>query len=316
MAHPSKANDNAGGVPRLEPQMLGFGRLFDRMPDAIVVADMATGRIVLWNQGATTLFGYPVEEAVGMPFEALVPNEARVHFEQLLARHRTDATPAPETMPARRRSGERIWMALTLTPIVDAGVAGTFMLATIREGIAQGTRVRRCGPADPYEMMVEAQRLAHVGSWQWDMRLDVETGSAELYRIYGLDPDTFEGTLASFERLVHPDDLDMLNRLGAQALRDGLPFTSQHRIRTDAGEEKVIFSRTEVVHDEAGHPIKMIGVSQDVTELTHAVEALARRTEELRRMQELDHLKTNFVHSVSHELRTPLTSILGFAEFL
>ncbi|MFN3429643.1 MAG: PAS domain-containing protein [Candidatus Sericytochromatia bacterium] len=134
MAHPSKANDNAGGLPRLKPQALGLGRLFDQVPDAIVVADLATGRIVLWNQGATTLFGYPVDDAIGMPLEALVPVEERSRFHALLARHRTVATTAPEAVPAQRQSGDRLWMELTLTPIVDAAVAGTFMLATIRDG--------------------------------------------------------------------------------------------------------------------------------------------------------------------------------------
>ncbi|MFN3432236.1 MAG: PAS domain S-box protein, partial [Candidatus Sericytochromatia bacterium] len=283
--------------------------LLENAPDVIVTLDRQ-GRILFANR---THPGQAPDRLIGESALMLVAPPDRRRAAACLARVFETGQPERLEVRARGPEGRMAWYIGTIGPVRNDGDVESAIVISkdITEAKQAQERLERSEA-----QMASAQRLAHVGSWEWDMAADVETGSDELYRIYGIDPDTFGGTLASFQRLVHPDDRDMLDRLGQQALKDGLPFTSQHRIRTATGEEKVIFSRTEIVKDGSGRAVKMVGVSQDVTELTRAIEALTHRTEELRRMQELDHLKTNFVHSVSHELRTPLTSILGFAEFL
>src|SRR5215212_10392768 len=61
----------------IRPQDLGIGRLFESVRDAVIVADVTTGRIVLWNPAAADIFGYPPSEALGLSVEALVPDRLK-----------------------------------------------------------------------------------------------------------------------------------------------------------------------------------------------------------------------------------------------
>jgi PAS domain S-box-containing protein len=128
---------------RLRPEDLGFGRLFERIRDAVIVADAKTQRIVLWNAAAAKMFGYSASEALKMRVEELVP-------EPLKAAHRAGITryartghgqyidsDAPLDLPAMRKSGKQIDVELSLSPIrtvhdADDGEA-QFVLAIIRD---------------------------------------------------------------------------------------------------------------------------------------------------------------------------------------
>jgi PAS domain S-box-containing protein len=145
------------------------------------------------------------------------------------------------------------------------------------------------------ESLAEAQRLAHIGSWEWDIALDRLTWSNELFRIFGVDlgqPLAFE----SFLGRVHPADRRRVQTVVEGALATRRPFEVDHRIVLADGSERAVHGRGRVVADAAGTPVRMVGTVQDVTE--------RRRLEEVR---------DNILSAVSHELRTPLTSILGFA---
>ncbi|MBM3271225.1 MAG: PAS domain S-box protein [Candidatus Sericytochromatia bacterium] len=128
-----------GDAARLEPWHLNLGLLFGKVRDAIVVANAETGRIVLWNPAAERLFGYTAEEAVGQPVEIIVPDRLRRAHEQAFERYRETArglavdAPAPREVPARGKSGEEFPVELTVSPIEGASVAGSYVLAIIRD---------------------------------------------------------------------------------------------------------------------------------------------------------------------------------------
>ena len=128
----------------MRPEDLGIGRLFERVRDAIIVADAKTERIVLWNPAAEKVFGYSVPEALEMRVEALVPG-------YLKARHQKGIASYGETghgayidshalldLPAVRKDGEEISIELSLNPIGPADDAakngeGRFVLAIVRD---------------------------------------------------------------------------------------------------------------------------------------------------------------------------------------
>lgn len=118
---------------------MGIGILFDVVPDAVVVAEARSGDIVLWNRGATDLFGYTPPEAVGMPLLVLVPEELRERHERGLRRFaETGTAPLVESggaveLPALHRDGDTLWIELRLSSLPRTEVPGRFVLAVIRD---------------------------------------------------------------------------------------------------------------------------------------------------------------------------------------
>ncbi|HEU4702812.1 MAG TPA: diguanylate cyclase, partial [Conexibacter sp.] len=114
--------------------------------------------------------------------------------------------------------------------------------------------------------LAEAQRLAAIGSWDWDVVADRVAWSDELYRIVGVERDRFEIGFDSYLALMHPDDRELLRREIETALRTTQPFRFEHRVIRPSGEVRVIDSRGRVELDADGRVVRMSGTGQDVTE--------------------------------------------------
>jgi PAS domain S-box-containing protein len=113
--------------------------------------------------------------------------------------------------------------------------------------------------------LARAQRIASLGSWD----LDVETGelrwSDQIYRIFGVEPDEFEGTYETFLGFVHPDDRDAVRAAVDGALTGDGEYRIDHRIVRPDGTERLVHERAEVRY-ENGEPVSMSGIVQDITE--------------------------------------------------
>jgi PAS domain S-box-containing protein len=117
-------------------------------------------------------------------------------------------------------------------------------------------------------ILAEAQRLAHIGSWEWDITRNVHRWSDECHRIFGLEPGSFIGTNGEFLELVHPDDRARAAEADRAALADGSPYLITHRIIRPNGEIRLVREIGEVVRDDNGDPVTMVGTTQDITEQT------------------------------------------------
>jgi PAS domain S-box-containing protein len=119
-----------------------------------------------------------------------------------------------------------------------------------------------------------AQKIAHIGSWEWEVGPNRVWWSDELYRIHGLNPQEFEATYETFLTCVHPDDRELVCSKIAQTLREKQYPSFDHRILRPDGTERIIHAQAEVILDETGNPVKLIGTAQDVTERRRAEAAL------------------------------------------
>ncbi len=131
--------------------------------------------------------------------------------------------------------------------------------------------------------MAEAQRLAHLGSWEWDTSSDKITWSDELYRIFGLGKQEFGGTYQRFLELIHPDDRRRVAGAIRNSLKDRQPFDFFHRTIRPDGSLRILHCKGRVFTDKGGNITKMSGTAQDVTEIKLAEEAL-RDSEERHRL--------------------------------
>ena len=122
--------------------------------------------------------------------------------------------------------------------------------------------------------LAETQALARLGTWEWDVGADTVECSAELYRLFGLEPSGLEPTLDGFLAAVHPDDRAEVDRVVRSALATRRAYVVEHRVSLPDGEVRWVHGRGHVEESPDGAPLRMFGTVQDVTDRHLAQEGL------------------------------------------
>jgi len=126
---------------------------------------------------------------------------------------------------------------------------------------------------DSKAKLEDAQRIAHVGYWEWDLTSNHVIWSDETYRIYGLQPqDAID--IAVVRKMIHPEDLEFVFRVAEEAVRGGLRTDVEHRIIRPSGEMRTVHSQGDVKKDASGRPYQMFGTVQDIEDRKRAEQAL------------------------------------------
>ena len=196
--------------------------------------------------------------------------EKRLHpddRERILAaddRLEEDSEPFNEEYRLLARDGRVVWVREEAVVLRDETGKPLFWQGIIMD--ITGRREAEEALRKSEKSLAEAQRLAHFGSWEWDPRTDELHWSEETFLIYGFEPREFAPTFEKFLELVHPDDRSMLKEAVQAALHEDAPYDFEHRIVRPDGEARVVHRRAEVIRDERGEPLRMVGSVHDVTE--------------------------------------------------
>lgn len=163
------------------------------------------------------------------------------------------------------------------------------------------------------QLLNEAQEIALIGHWQWDVKANKITWSNMTYKIYGMQPD--ENKELNYEEYIskiHPEDKPYMDGSIQKVFEDKKFHEYYHRILVD-GEVKTVHSKGEVILNEEGEVIKMIGTVQDVTAQKKVEEELLSKTQALENSNvELE----KFASIASHDLQEPLRKIITFSGML
>jgi two-component system, sensor histidine kinase PdtaS len=157
--------------------------------------------------------------------------------------------------------------------------------------------------------LAEAERVAKIGSWEWDVAEDRVSWSDGLFEIYGVDPAEVDRTIeGGTEQRVYPDDRPRVHETLRKALEERSSFTMEYRALRGDGRVRTLRNYGEVVVDEAGEPIRVVGIAQDITEAKLAQQALQRTSSELeRRANELQQLALTTPAEPTARQSAPLT---------
>ncbi|TMK38800.1 MAG: EAL domain-containing protein [Actinobacteria bacterium] len=124
------------------------------------------------------------------------------------------------------------------------------------------------------QRLAEAQRLARIGSWEWDFQTDEMTWSTELYRLHNLHPEAVPPDMRTFLGLIHPEDREQLRDASRRAMTSGEAAELRYRVVLAGGEVRVMQGRGRVIRDGRGKPVRFAGTSQDVTDRVRAEEQI------------------------------------------
>lgn len=235
--------------------------------------DVPTDRIV-WSDEMHRIWGVPRENFQGTfesVFSRMHPDDRPV-ITAHVARALEDGKPVEFEYRVFLDDGRLRHLWSSCLSRRDASGKVTFMW-----GIAQDITERRHREA----RLAEAQKVARVGSWDWDFRTDRVTWSEELYRVYGFDPARVQPSAQAVLERTHPEDRAEAVRV-MEGLRDAKPFEFERRVILDSGEVRRLWSTGRVDVDAAGKPVRAYGIVQDVTEREHAKEALRLSEERFR----------------------------------
>lgn len=133
----------------------------------------------------------------------------------------------------------------------------------------------------------EAQRLAHVGTWEWDLVSDSLLCSEELFHILEIDPRRYSIRYQDFLDLLHPEDVDRVRGAHLKSISYHTTYQIDHRLRFADGRVKHVYQQGETFGDAEGQPIRSIGTLQDITERKLAETALRESEAKYRTLVDL-----------------------------
>ena len=131
--------------------------------------------------------------------------------------------------------------------------------------------------------LANAQRIAHLGNWEWDVIENEVHWSDEVYRIFGLTRQNFEATYESFLNSVHPDDREFVKKSITVAFQEKILRDKEYRIVLPDGAVRVVYTQGEVVSDGTGRVIQVRGTIQDITDrkrIEEEIRILSRAVEQ------------------------------------
>ncbi len=160
-----------------------------------------------------------------------------------------------------------------------AGVHGLFVLAMSSAGVASWKLNESLlqAAADREDKLAEAQEVAMLGSWEWDVSTETVTWSHEMFRLFGTTPEELTPSYDAFFSYVHPDDKDELALDVHRAVDEGAPYARDFRVLTEDGLLRWLHGRGEVITWEAGQTRLLTGTVQDVTERKRLEDELAHQ---------------------------------------
>ena len=238
-------------------------------PDYILLLDL-DGTIEFMSN---TIPELNAAELVGTPLIDHIPENQKQQFRDMLKTVAETQSEQRQELTVQVGDGpERILEAIT-GPVIEDGRVVSFVRMT-RDVTEQRRATQRIWEQEQF--LEQAAAVGHIGSWSAQIpdRAGAITWSDECYRIFGVQPEQFDGRIESFVALIHPDDRAAVQAANEQALQNNTLYAVDHRIIRPDGSIRWIHEQGRPILDDADRPIGMIGICQDITERRQTQEAL------------------------------------------
>ena len=249
--------------------------IFATSTDRVFVKD-AAGRYLAANTAVCDFFQCPIAELIGKTDHELVP----AALAQIMAESDRQVLSSGESLSFEVETTHGLkssWVYISKGPVRDdqghvIGVIGIGRDITLAKETEFKLRQSE-------QRLAAAQAIAHLGSWEWDLKTNQGLWSAECYRIFGVDATAFELTYDQVAQYIHPGDRARFREALAAAVHRGTEFKDDFRIVRPSGEERHIHVEGVVTeYHTDGSPAIMTGTNYDITERKN-IELALRRSE-------------------------------------
>lgn len=250
--------------------------LLEAVPFAIAVTRVSDGKPLFNNA--------PMQQLTGLSpkiDEHPYANDYYVHSEdrpRIIHELGTEGSVHNKEVELRKPSGEHFWASLSMLPIEFEGEQAIFSVFNDVTDRKKAEEIIH----QAQENLKEAQRLAKIGSWEWDIVANKITWSEEQYRLFGETPETFQTTYDGYLSHLSMEEQERTNSLLAEALEGKAQYRIEHEITARDGTTFIAIEQGEVVRDKSGTPIRMFGTTQDITERKRAEDDLRRSEQQFR----------------------------------
>src|SRR5215212_9312908 len=289
--------------------------LVDELPDQIYIKD-SEGRYVFNNNNHAKALGTSSpEEVVGKTDFEFYPQELAERYsvdeQEVISSGRSLVDDEESRVDEQ---GNRRWFSTTKVPLSDGSGEVVGLFGVVRD-ITQRKEAEQTLKENE-ENLAELQRIAHLGSWEWNVKTAEVYWSDETYRIYGYEPGEFVPTVQKLMEVVHPDDRELVRKNIDAAFQKDRPYNFEHRIVRPDGEERFVYHQAKVYFDDEGEPQRMVGTVQDITKRNKAEEALRESEERYRALVE-ESVESIFLFDASTrrvlEANTAFQELIGYA---
>ncbi|WP_372728932.1 response regulator [Nocardioides sp.] len=269
----------------MEPQPQLFRHVVESSTDGLWLID-EDGRTLYANERMARLLGREhATMADFSPYDAL-DEDGRAQFDAHLAEMRA-GHPGEENLESRfvRADGSTIWGLVSWQPLYDDEGVRIGWLHRVTEYTERKELLEQLRERE--RQFAEAQQIAMIGSWEWDVAADRVRWSDQLYRIYNLEPQEFAATYQAFLDFIHPEDRARVERAVTSTFHGPDTFNWDARIIRKGGEIRWVRGMGVVERGPDGLPVKMGGTSQDITHLVRADQVAAAATQRLLLLHQL-----------------------------
>lgn len=255
-----------------------FRKLFEASVDAMLVADPDSGRILECNPAAEQLFGRTREELIGQPTTIIHPPEQAERHRQGFKKHIQNGGGYEVEVEILTPAGDTRWASVRSAMLeLDAGQAAVGIFRDITEG-----KVLREALQRSEDRLALATRGTGIGIWDYDVAADRLEWDSRMFSLFDVLPEDFGHRFSDWEACVVPEALPKALAEFEAALRGERDFYTEFPVRIAGGRVRYLAGAATVVRNEAGDPIRVVGVNYDISERKRTEEALRRSEEKFR----------------------------------
>ncbi|PJE44310.1 MAG: hypothetical protein CUR32_01665 [Flavobacterium sp.] len=236
--------------------------LFNHSPLPMWIFDLKTLRFLNVNEAACEHYGFSHDEFMTMTIKDIRPESEIPQMESLLTKAiQTTNASFLGLMKHRKKNGEIIQVKLKTSQVNFEGRVGILVTAV---DITQEINTQNNLLATNARLQ-QACEIATMGYWSNDLTISEIIWSDEIYKLFELNPDTFELTLNNIRACFHPDDQLKFDKEMHKVFESDAVVEGEHKIITGTGKIKWVLERIHLVRDQNHNPIKLEGIVLDIT---------------------------------------------------